>query len=457
MANNKDAARHTASLEDFGYSQQLNRVLRTSDLVIYGLIFMVPIAPFGIYGFVAENSGGMVPLAYLIGMAGMIFTAFSYWRMAEAVPVAGSVYAYATHTLGNAVGFVAGWTMLSDYILVPTLLYVVSAAALGAIIPWVPGLVWIIGFILINTVINIVGIEFTAKFNKIVLVLELIVLAVFCAAGIVVVASGAAGNGFTLKPIYNPDTFNMELVMGAVSVAVLSFLGFDGISTLAEEAKEGGHGVGKACVFALLGVGVLFITQTYIATLVWPDYTSFKDLDTAFYDVAYVAGGIKLMWTCSIATGFAWGIANSLAAQAAISRIIFSMSRDNLLPKALNKVHPKFKTPYVATIFIAVLSFALTLVFSANIEYLSSLVNFGALTGFLVLHFAVIYHFFFKQKSGKVFKHLILPLIGLAIIFYVWIHLHKQAFMLGMIWVAVGIVYYLINVKVRKKSINLGV
>ena len=108
MANNNEVARKTASLEDFGYSQQLNRVLKTSDLVIYGLIFMVPIAPFGIYGFVAENSGGMVPLAYLIGMAGMIFTAFSYWRMAEAVPIAGSVYAYATHTLGNAVGFVTG-------------------------------------------------------------------------------------------------------------------------------------------------------------------------------------------------------------------------------------------------------------------------------------------------------------------------------------------------------------
>ena len=165
----------------------------------------------------------------------------------------------------------------------------------------------------------------------------------------------------------------------------------------------------------------------------------------------------NIMWTCSIATGFAWGIANSLAAQAAISRIIFSMSRDNLLPKGLNKVHPKFKTPYIATIFIAILSFALTLVFSSNIEYLSSLVNFGALTGFLVLHFAVIYHFFFKQKSGQVFKHLVLPLVGLIIIFYVWIHLHKQAFTLGVIWVAIGIVYYIVNVKIRKKNIDLGV
>ena len=181
---------------------------------------------------------------------------------------------------------------------------------------------------------------------------ELIVLVIFVAAGISVLASGAAGDGFTLKPVYDPETFNLEMVMGAVSVAVLSFLGFDGISTLAEEAEGGGQAIGKASIAALLLVGFLFILQTYIAALVWPDYTSFENLDTAFYDVAFVAGGAKLMWLCSIATGFAWGIANFLAAQAAISRIIFSMSRDRALPKGLSKVHPRYQTPYVAQLEI---------------------------------------------------------------------------------------------------------
>ena len=177
------------------------------------------------------------------------------------------------------------------------------------------------------------------------------------------------------------------------------------ISTLAEEAEGGGQAIGKASIAALLLVGFLFILQTYIAALVWPDYTSFENLDTAFYDVAFVAGGSKLMWLCSIATGFAWGIANSLAAQAAISRIIFSMSRDRALPKGLSKVHPRYQTPYVATIFVAVISLALTLFFEQQIDYLSSLVNFGALTAFLVLNFAVIYYFFFKKKTGRVVKH----------------------------------------------------
>lgn len=445
------------TLEDFGYKQELNRVLKFSDLVIYGLIFMVPIAPFGIYGYVADISKGMVALAYLIGMSGMIFTAFSYWRMSEAFPISGSVYAYTSRALGKAVGFVSGWTILSDYILVPALLYVVSAAALGAVIPGVPALVWIVGFILINTVINVVGIEFTAKFNKVVLVLELIVFAIFVVIGLKAVASGAVGDGFTLKPLFDGENFNLSLVMGAVSIAVLSFLGFDGISTLAEEAEGGGKTVGKASIAALLMVGVLFITQTYVAALVWPDYSSFTNLDTAFYDVANLAGGIKLMWMCSIATGFAWGIANSLAAQAAISRIIFSMSRDRMLPRALNKVHPKFKTPYVATIFVAIVSLVITVAFSNSIAYLSSLVNFGALTGFIVLNFTVIYHFIYKEKSKSYVKHLILPLIGIVIIGYVWLNLDPSAKTLGGIWVAVGVVYYIINVVILKKDMSLEV
>lgn len=447
---------NSSQLESFGYKQELKRVLKITDLIVYGLIFMVPIAPFGIYGFVADISNGMVALAYAIGMSGMIFTAFSYWSMSESFPISGSVYAYATWTLGRTLGFISGWTLLSDYILVPTLLYVVSAAALSAVVPGVPDMVWIVAFILINTVINIRGIEFTARFNKIVLVLELIVLVIFVAAGISVLASGAAGDGFTLKPVYDPETFNLEMVMGAVSVAVLSFLGFDGISTLAEEAEGGGQAIGKASIAALLLVGFLFILQTYIAALVWPDYTSFENLDTAFYDVAFVAGGAKLMWLCSIATGFAWGIANSLAAQAAISRIIFSMSRDRALPKGLSKVHPRYQTPYVATIFVAVISLALTLFFEQQIDYLSSLVNFGALTAFLVLNFAVIYYFFFKKKTGRVVKHLILPLIAFIIIGYVWLHLQTEAFTLGIIWVCVGILYY-IFLRLRKKDVELEV
>jgi amino acid transporter len=119
------------ALESFGYHQELKRSLGLRDLIIYGLVFMVPIAPFAIFGTVFNSSKGMVPLTYLIGMVAMIFTALSYREMSRAFPIAGSVYSYVSHGINSSVGFFAGWAILLDYLLVPTLLYVVGAAALS--------------------------------------------------------------------------------------------------------------------------------------------------------------------------------------------------------------------------------------------------------------------------------------------------------------------------------------
>ncbi len=440
------------TIEKFGYKQELKRSLTVIDLIIYGLIFMVPIAPFGIYGAVANGSKGMVALAYMIGMVGMIFTAFSYARMSEAFPIAGSVYSYASRGINESVGFFAGWVILLDYILIPALLYIVSGAALSAIVPQVPVYVWAVIFIAINTAINIRGIEFTAGFNKIVLIFELIVLALFVVVGIIAVINGVGGAKFTAKPFYDPDNFSLSLVMGAVSIAVLSFLGFDGISTLSEETKGGIKTVGNATVASLLIVGVLFIIQTWVAALIIPDITQFKNADTAFYQVAELAGGTWLMLTCSLATAFAWGVANSLAAQAAISRVLFSMARDKNLPSVFSKVHGKFKTPYIATLFIAVISLIITGIFSSRIADLASLVNFGALVAFLLLHLTVIFYFLFKKKSKNYIKHLVLPAIGFIIIAYVALNLDIRSKLLGITWIGIGIVYFIILMTVFKRK-----
>lgn len=446
------------TIESLGYKQELKRSLSTLDLIVYGLIFMVPIAPFGIYGAVMSISEGMVVLAYLIGMVGMIFTAFSYWRMSEEFPISGSVYGYATHAIGKGVGFVSGWAILLDYILVPALLYVVAAVALGAIIPTVPFWVWIVGFVAINTVINVLGINFTAKFNWVMLVFEVIVFIVFSVAAIRYVMSNPDVS-FTLKPIFDGETFNMGIVLSAVSVCVLSFLGFDGISTLAEESKGGPDSVGKASVWALIIVGFFFIVQTYLAASVmpWQGIETFADIDSAFYEVANTAGGPGVMWLCALATGLAWGIADCLVAQAAISRILFSMARDGFLPKPLAKVHPKFRTPHVSTILVAVISLVITLGFTQGIQDLAELINFGALSAFIILNFTVIYYFFYKKKTGKVFKHLILPLIGVLVIGVVWFSLSSSAMTLGLIWVVIGIILYNVITRIMKKDVNLEV
>lgn len=442
------------SVEQFGYKQELKRGLSFADIIIYGLIFMVPIAPFGVYGEVMVGAQGMVALAYLIGMVGMIFTALSYARMSEEFPLAGSVYSYVGHGMNQHLGFIAGWLILLDYLLVPTLLYVVSAAALGGILPGVPLWVWILVFVLINTVINYLGIEMTAKTNKIFLVFELIVLVIFLAIGIYAVSTGVNGATFSFDPIFNPDNFSLNLVLGAVSIAVLSFLGFDAISTLSEESKGGPKAIGRGMIYSLLLVGVLFIIQTWVAALIVPDFESFADIDTAFYETAEIAGGKWLGILTAIATALAWGIADAMVAQAAISRVLYSMARDKKLPKFLAKVHPKYKTPYTSTLLVGGISIVLGYVFLGGIDTLASLVNFGALSAFLLLNIAVFYHFIIKKGSNDYWNFFTLPLIGFIIIGFVWVNFSTHTQLMGLIWLIIGIIVTLIFIA-KGKSVKI--
>jgi amino acid transporter len=445
------------SVEKFGYKQELKRTLSFWDLLIYGLIFLVPIAPFGVYGYISDASKGMVPLAYVIGMVGMIFTAFSYAQMSKAFPVAGSVYAYAQHGLNRHIGFIAGWSILLDYILIPALTYAVSAVSLNAFIPALPVWFWLVFFIIFNTMINIRGIEFTARANKIILVLEFAVLITFIVAGLIALNKGVNHSSLTIKPLYDSSKFNLQLVMGAVSIAVLSFLGFDAISTLSEEVKGGSKLVGKATVCALLVVGTLFIVQTWIASDLGRGL-KLDNLDTAFYQIAELAGGSWLKNLTILATAFSWGIASALASQAAISRLLFSMGRDRNLPHVLAKVHPKFKTPYISTIFVAIISFVVGLAFVTHIDLLTNIINFGALTGFLLLHVSVINHYMIRQKSKQFIKHLVFPILGFIVIGYVLMGMNHLALVVGITWIVVGIIYNLILVrvfKVKETSLNL--
>ncbi|MGH3746530.1 MAG: APC family permease, partial [Micromonosporaceae bacterium] len=224
------------SLAQFGYKQELRRSLGLGDLLVYGLIFMVPIAPFGIFGGVFAGSGGMVALAYAIGMVAMIFTALSYAEMVKAFPMAGSVYSYTGRGISPPVGFLAGWVILLDYVLVPGLLYLIASVAMNVTVPQIPVWAWLIGFVAFNTVVNFLGIKVTAAVNWVMLAGQGIILAIFLVVGVVALAQGK-GRGFSLDPFYNAATFSWPLVFGAVSIAVLSFLGFDGISMLAEENR----------------------------------------------------------------------------------------------------------------------------------------------------------------------------------------------------------------------------
>jgi amino acid transporter len=433
-------------VEAFGYRQELKRSLNFTDLLVYGLIFMVPIAPFGIFGSVFQASGGMVVLAYLVGAVGMAFTAASYAQMSRAFPVAGSVYTYAGRGIAQPVGFLAGWMVLLDYVLVPGLLYLISGVAMNSILPAVPVWAWVAAFVVLNTVVNYFGIETTARINKVMLVAELIVLAIFLVVGVVALANGA-GRGFAFTPLYDSSTFSLGLVFGAVSIAVLSFLGFDGISTLAEENRDSARSVGRAMIAALAVAGLLFVVQTWVAALLVPDpQRLIAEGDaggTAFYDAAAVAGGAWLSTLTAVATAVAWGFANSLVAQAATSRLLFAMARDRQLPAFLRRVHPRRRVPVNATLLVAVLSLVLGIYMSTRedgITLMSTLVNFGALSAFLILHVSVVVHYLVRRRSKDYWRHLAVPVIGFLILAYVVVNAQVAAQTLGFVWLVLGIV-----------------
>jgi amino acid transporter len=420
------------------------------------MIFMVPIAPYAVFGFVWNDAKGMVPLAYFVGLVGMFFTPMSYAAMSRAFPIAGSVYSYAQRGLSEVAGFFSGWLILLDYILVPALLYIVSAVALRPLLPSTPEWVWLVGFVAFNAVVNLIGIQFTARVNLYLLAMELLTLALFVVLGLVALYSGHGAGGLTLKPVYDPSVFSMATVAGATSIAVLSFLGFDGISTLAEESGAGRNSVGRATLLSLLLVGALFMLQTWIATDLARGM-QFSSPETAFYEITERAGGVWLRRITIVAVVVASGIANAMAAQAAVSRVLYAMARDGKLPAVLAKIHPRYKTPYVSTLLVACVSLAVGIIFSERLDDLSRIVNFGALTGFMLLHLSVINHYFIRERSGDWLRHLLLPAAGLLVIAYVLFEMDNSAKIMGACWVAVGIVYYLVLTFVLKKPVALDI
>jgi amino acid transporter len=426
---------------DAGYRQELNRSLGLRQLVIYGMIFMVPIAPMAVYGFVAAQSYGMVPLVYLVGIVAMLFTALSYRQMSRRFPVAGSVYSYVQLGWHPYLGFLAGWMILADYLLVPALLYAFSATWLSGLLPGVHAWEWVVLFVAFNTGVNILGIKLQAQAHFGLLAIELLALVIFLGFAIdFVFVDGHGAGGWSLAPLYQPQHLDGRFIATATSIAVLSFLGFDAISTLAEETRNPRKTVGNATIVALLVLGVIFMAQTYLAALAHPDYRTLS-ADFGFFEIGREVGGHWMYLLLIVVNVIATGIANALSAQLAISRILYSMGRDRALPGStfLAHIHPRLQTPVNATVLVAALSVVLALVVPE--EVILKLVNFGALTAFLLLNITVFVFFYIKQKAYRqIFSYVVFPALGLLIVGFVWSGFDRTTFVFGGVWLLVGVV-----------------
>ena len=298
-----------------------------------------------------------------------------------------------------------------------------------------------LGFVIFNAGVNIAGIEIQAKAHFVLLIVELIALLVFAAFAIeyVFVLKHGVG-GWSAAPFFQSQHVNGGFIATATSIAVLSFLGFDSISTLAEETRNPRKTVGNATVLALLLLGSIFIAQTYLAALAHPDYRSL-DAQLGFFQIGREVGGAWLYTLLLVVSVIAAGVANALAAQLAIARILYSMGRDRALPAAdfLSRVHPRLKTPINAILLVAALSIALVLLVPE--EAILKLVNFGALTAFMLLNITVFVYFYLKQKQYRnVFSYLVFPALGLFIVAFVWSGFDRTTFLFGGLWIALGVV-----------------
>ncbi|MFD4710770.1 APC family permease [Streptomyces sp. NPDC058430] len=429
--------------------ETLRRSLGFRDLVVYGLLFIAPMAPVGIFGTLDARSHGAVALVYVVATVAMAFTAFSYAQMVRVAPQAGSVFTYARVGLGEAPGFIAGWMAMLDYLLIPAVAYLFSGIAMNALVPSVSRWVWTALAVIITTLLNLWGVRAAARVGFAVLTMEIVVLLVFLGSAIVVLVRDGAERGW-LSPLTGDGSqgaFALSAVVGAVSVAVLSYLGFDAIVSFAEEVTGGSAKVARAVLFCLALAGVLFIAQTYLVALLEPVSSADLAADpagqgSAFYDAidVSVGGWLHDLVAVSKAIGAAFA---ALAGQAAAGRLLFAMARERRLPKALARTDSG--VPRVALLCAA----AVTLVAAVwaarrddGLDHLVSVVDIGALTAFVLLHASVVGWFVVRRGGGTFswWRHLLVPVLGAAITVAVIVEASGTAQVVGAIWLAVGLV-----------------
>ncbi|MFI6092147.1 APC family permease [Streptomyces sp. NPDC051218] len=426
----------------------LRRSLGFRDLVVYGLLFIAPMAPVGVFGTLDAKSHGAVALVYLIATVAMAFTAFSYAQMVKVVPQAGSVFAYARVGLGNGPGFIAGWMAMLDYLLIPAVAYLFSGIAMEALVPSVSRWVWTAIAVLVTTALNLWGVRAAARVGFLVLAMEIVVLLVFVVSAIVVLAQDGAQRDW-LSPLSGDGSqgaFALGAVVGAVSVAVLSYLGFDAIASFAEEVTGGSAKVARAVLCCLALAGVLFVAQTYLVALLEPMSSAQLAAEpakqgSAFYDAVDSAVGDWLHDLVAVSKAIGAAFA-ALAGQAAAGRLLFAMARDRRLPGALSRTDSG--TPRLALLCSAVITMVAA-VWAARrddgMDHLVSVVNVGALTAFVLLHASVVGWFAVRKRGGAVswWRHLLVPVLGAAITIAVIVEASGAAQVVGAVWFAAGL------------------
>jgi putrescine importer len=425
---------------------RLKRVLTLRDLIVIGIVIIQPIAPMGIYGVINNNAGGHVVSTILIAMVAMLFTAISYGKMARAYPSAGSAYTYVGQEIHPALGYVTGWAMVMDYILNPLICTVLCSKLTQNILPGVPYSVLAVAYAALFTILNLRGIKTSARINDVLAAGMSIVVVVFFAFVVRSVwGFHHYGAAFFTEPFYNPETFGLKGVLRGTSIAVLTYIGFDAISTFSEEVENPRRNVMLATVLVCVITGILSSLEVYAAQLVWGSKPFPQNMvESAFPLVARQVGGFFLFHLLNFTVLIA-NIGSGMGAQLGAARLLYGMGRSNGLPrKFFGAIDPKNHVPRNNVILVGAI--ALIGAFLVTYEQGAELLNFGALLAFMGVNVAAFVRYFLRSREKR-WTDLAFPLLGFVICFLIWRSLGQWALALGAIWMAVGVAYGAVKTK----------
>jgi amino acid transporter len=417
---------------------RLRRTLTLWDLVFYGVVLIQPTAPMSIFGVVSQEARGHVVTAILLGLGAMLLTAVSYGRMARAYPSAGSAFTYVGQSIHPSLGYVTGWSMVMDYVLNPIICTIFCTKLAMNYWPGLPRPVGILFFAALFTALNLRGIKASARTNQVIGVGLGVVVLLFVVAAVRYLLGAPLSAADLARPFYDPETFSWRPFFAGASLACLTYIGFDGISTLSEEVENPRRNVLRATVLTCLVIGVLATAQVYLAQLVWGDWKGFADVDTAFVHVSGRAGGALLFGVVSAALLIAT-IGSGTGAHLGAARLLYGMGRSGALPPSFfGAIDPRTHIPRNNVLLVGALAFVggLLLSFQRGAEML----NFGAFIAFMGVNLAAFTHYWLRGADRR-WHHFVLPLLGFLVCFGLWIGLNWQAKLAGGAWLLAGVLY----------------
>ncbi|MGH1526334.1 APC family permease [Leifsonia sp. L25] len=422
---------------------RLKRALGPTALVLFGLTYLAPVTVFTTYGIVTKTTDNHLPSAYVVALVAMLFTALSYGAMSRAFPVSGSAYTYTQQTFGGHVGFLTGWTLMLDYLFLPMINFLLIGIYLNTQFPDVPGWVFALASLLLVLVFNVLGITLVNKLNIAIVALSILLVVVFAVLSIKELVTSPSSQTPSLIEPFLPGSGGLGPIFAGAAVLALSFLGFDAVSTLSEEAKNPKRDIPRAILLTTLIGGAIFIVVSWLGALVYPDWRAFSNVDSAGVDLMAKVGGTFLT-SFFVAVYVVGAFGSGMTTQVSVSRIIYSMGRDGVLPRIFGTLHARFRTPWVAAVAVSIVSL---LALVLTLDQAATMISFGALAAFSMVNLSVIRHHLFpkggreRPTAGEWVRYGVLPAIGFVLTVWLWTSLTVTTFIVGLSWMLLGVIY----------------